>query len=686
MIAAIVSLWTASWPLVADHVWQSTLLAAAAALLVRAFARSQARIRHGIWLAASVKFLVPCSLLVAIGSHLGWSIASPLASPGVTLAAAAVGEPFSSLTLADARRSNPATDTRQPTTGNRHPAELGQQGSSAGTREQHGALQSGLPYAGMALLVLWVVGFAAVIVARCRSWRPIAKDLRSAQRMSAGREYEAWSRLWAGRGRPVALLASRTVLEPSVVGPFRPRVLWPLAVSEALEPAQLDAVLIHELSHVRRRDTLSGAVHMAVETIFWFHPLVWWMTSKLVDERERACDEAVLASGAEPHRYAEGLLKVCRCCLESPLPCVPGVTGSNLTDRVERILTSSPVRSLHPGSRLLLGAVAVAIVAGPMAVGAMAARPVLAAPTVEGLETTSGSIAALDTLPPAVVSGVPLTPNRARTISPTSASISTARRRATVASPDAATGSGPTQATPAQTAPTQRAPEVVDVGNGVSMPVLLIKVDPTYTDEALAARIEGEVWLAGVVEPNGTLSNITVSKSLDAVHGLDDAAVAAAKKWRFKPGLRNGAPVRARVQLLLEFRLRAQPAAPDPSDAADAMRTRLQGGVKIDDEFGKGARQITERGVVPPKVKGRVDARYTSDAMRAKLQGVVKMDVVVRADGTVGDARITESLDKTFGLDDAALQAIKVWTFEPGTLDGRPVPVVVAIIMEFRLH
>jgi bla regulator protein BlaR1 len=70
----------------------------------------------------------------------------------------------------------------------------------------------------------------------------------------------------------------------------------------------------------RRRDNLAAALHMLVEAAFWFHPLVWWIGTRLVDERERASDEEVVRLGSEPQAYAEGIRRVCEFCLQSPLP------------------------------------------------------------------------------------------------------------------------------------------------------------------------------------------------------------------------------------------------------------------------------------------------------------------------------------------------------------------------------
>ncbi len=125
-----------------------------------------------------------------------------------------------------------------------------------------------------------------------------------------------------------------------MVGLLRPILLLPAGIAERLTPPQLEAVLAHELCHVRRRDNLFASIHMIVEAIFWFHPLVWWIGARLVEERERACDEEVLSLGSEPHVYAEAILNVCKLYVESPLVCVSGVTGANLKRRIEAIMTN----------------------------------------------------------------------------------------------------------------------------------------------------------------------------------------------------------------------------------------------------------------------------------------------------------------------------------------------------------
>jgi protein TonB len=82
----------------------------------------------------------------------------------------------------------------------------------------------------------------------------------------------------------------------------------------------------------------------------------------------------------------------------------------------------------------------------------------------------------------------------------------------------------------------------------------------------------------------------------------------------------------------------------------------------------------------------QVKPQYTTEAMRAKLQGMVTLEVVVQPDGTVGDAKVVRSLDPIFGLDQAAIAAVKAWRFKPGMRAGKPIPVLVAVELTFTLR
>jgi GWxTD domain-containing protein len=133
---------------------------------------------------------------------------------------------------------------------------------------------------------------------------------------------------------------------------------------------QLEPIIAHEMFHVRGRDNLAAAMHTVVQALFWFHPLVWWLGIRLVAERERACDEAVLQSGHDPAAYAEGILKVCKSNLMMPA-CVAGVSGSNLKKRIEVIMENRGTQNLNLGKKLLLTFAGAGLLAGPVFAGMM---------------------------------------------------------------------------------------------------------------------------------------------------------------------------------------------------------------------------------------------------------------------------------------------------------------------------
>jgi len=175
-------------------------------------------------------------------------------------------------------------------------------------------------------------------------------------------------------GAPIKTLSSSALPEPGVLGVFRPVLIVPERITECLPSDQLRAVIAHELCHVRRRDNLAATIHMVVESVFWFHPLVWWIGARLVDERERACDEAVLTGGSEPEAYAEGILNICRLYLESPLPCVAGVTGSDLKRRVRAIMLNRVSPELTAARKSLVAIAALVVVAVPLLIGVLRAQ------------------------------------------------------------------------------------------------------------------------------------------------------------------------------------------------------------------------------------------------------------------------------------------------------------------------
>ena len=93
-------------------------------------------------------------------------------------------------------------------------------------------------------------------------------------------------------------------------------------------------------------------------------------------------------------------------------------------------------------------------------------------------------------------------------------------------------------------------------GNGVTLPEVVKEVKPDYTPAAMQAKIQGSVWLECVVGETGDITDIEVTRSLDTEYGLDQAAIDAARQWKFKPGRKDGKPVAVRITLELTFTLK----------------------------------------------------------------------------------------------------------------------------------
>ncbi|MGH9574740.1 MAG: M56 family metallopeptidase [Candidatus Acidiferrales bacterium] len=336
-------------PALENHIWQSTAFVAVAWLLAFALRKNQARTRYWIWFAASMKFLLPFSLLFAIGSYLRPVHVVVTVSAPIAVTVQQMAQPFSNYA--------PVSVFAAPVD----------------------AHDSNIP---LALMLIWALGFLIVSVAWWRRWRRVQRTCSTAAPGCMPLNLFTFGKatLSCLGGTTIAdcehlnvpVKFSSSLLEPGVFGVFRPVLMLPAGIADRLTPAQMDAIVAHEMSHIRRRDNLTAALHMIVAAVFWFDPIVWWIGARLVEERENACDEAVMRLGGEPEMYAEGILEVCKFYTESPVVCVSGVSGADLKKRIVRIMTAQFTDRLTVGAKLLLASVAIAAIAVPMAFGAIA--------------------------------------------------------------------------------------------------------------------------------------------------------------------------------------------------------------------------------------------------------------------------------------------------------------------------
>jgi beta-lactamase regulating signal transducer with metallopeptidase domain/ankyrin repeat protein len=318
--------------LVGNHLWQSTLFALAIWGVTLLLRRNSARLRYWLWLAASLKFLVPFALLAALGTQIPWHPALP--EPGTTTPV-----------IVDMAGSFSAP------MGFEFPFPQSPAAGPAPAPEGTSPL--------ILVFVAWALGATFVSLRWLLRWLEIRRAVRN-------------SAVMTHIDFPAPVRTTTTQLEPGIVGIFRPSLLLPAGIDERLTPAQMRAVLAHERCHLRCRDNLTASLHMRVEVLFWFHPLVWWIGARLIEERERACDEEVIRDGHSAESYAEGILAVCEHYIASRLRSVSGVSGSDLRRRIEGISRKTLAVRLDGPRKLLLAAVMGCLVAAPIGAGMIA--------------------------------------------------------------------------------------------------------------------------------------------------------------------------------------------------------------------------------------------------------------------------------------------------------------------------
>jgi uncharacterized protein (TIGR03435 family) len=325
-------------PALITHVLQSTAFVGVAWLLTLAFRRYPARVRFWVWMSASIKFLFPFALLTSLGER--WAKPQPAYTVLYTLIEE-FNQPF-------AKAQPPA---------------LGPVASTPSLQATSWVVWT--------LATIWACGSILMLLRWTRQWRSTQRMVSDGNLLQQGPEIVA---LRSGESEAriqwqIPIVVTSLAVEPGVFGVFRPVLLWPSGLSERLDDVHRRAIIAHELEHVRRRDNLSSAIHRIVEALFWFHPLMYWMGSRMNEERERACDESVIAQRAQPETYAESILRVCAFCLEAPLPCVAGVSGSDLKKRVLRIMDYRSGPTLTPGRRVLLACAALLAISLPIGFG-----------------------------------------------------------------------------------------------------------------------------------------------------------------------------------------------------------------------------------------------------------------------------------------------------------------------------
>ena len=334
------SSWThvAGWVLV-HFAWQGAVVAAVAALALRLGRRHSASVRYAI-ACGGLAVMLLCTAITA-------ALIDPRESnsPATRATVQASAKRVDVLLPIEVRESGPASRI------------------SFGER-----VETALPW----IVPAWLLGVTCLLARTAAGWWRV----RRLYKLASASMRSTWQHAADRTASNIGLACGIRIVElaqidvPMVIGCLRPIVVLPIAALTSLNAVQVEAILAHELAHVRRHDYLVNLMQTLAETVLFYHPAVWWVSAHIRDEREHCCDDVAVAVCGDPVGYAAALaeLEVWR----RDVGLAAAATGGSLLNRVRRILHVDA--SDHARVSSTVGLAAVAIVAG-LAITVMAQAP-----------------------------------------------------------------------------------------------------------------------------------------------------------------------------------------------------------------------------------------------------------------------------------------------------------------------
>jgi beta-lactamase regulating signal transducer with metallopeptidase domain len=308
----------AGWALM-HFVWQGAAIALLATVALRLAARRS----------ANVRYVISCGALAVM-----------LAAPAVTVRL--LWQPDG--TAMNRTRAAIVSDGSRPenasTAATLEPLQPAAAASASDTRDRRWQFSlAQLDRFAPGVAVAWLAGVAVLLGRMAGGWWRVRRLHRAALATPSSRWQTACRRLAYRLGLPAAahVVESAMVDVPTVVGWLRPAILLPVAALALLTPSQIEAIIAHELAHIRRHDYAVNLLQTIAETLLFYHPAVWWVSNRIRVEREHCCDEVAVAVCGDPVGYAQALAE-----LESSRTMAAtmamAATGGSLSQRVRRIL------------------------------------------------------------------------------------------------------------------------------------------------------------------------------------------------------------------------------------------------------------------------------------------------------------------------------------------------------------
>jgi TonB family protein len=534
------------WPLI-ESTMKGSLAIAAAGLAAHLSKGQSAAVRHRIWAAAALAVVLLPILSGVVPSY----------QP----------QPVSSIAPAtQARRVAP----ERPFAGPAMAVSAALQAATGG-------------FAGSLLLYAWIVGCGFGALALALGFAKLAWRARRSEPLLA----PDWMRTAAELANrfclanPPRLLLSHNRAMPLTWGIFRPSVLLPCDAA-TWDSERMRLVLAHEFAHIQRRDWMVQILGEAGRALYWFNPLVWLCCSRLKQESEQACDDAVLLSGIQGDTYAQHLLQLARTLrssdrawsvslamartshLERRFAAMlnPNLNRKSLS-RTAGVLTSFaavclliPLAALNAPAQNVTGKFSGAIydASGGAVPNATIIVSNAQARTKDMTSSNNAGLFEFSSLNAGQYLVEVLKPGFTRYVTDVQLDASTDRhitvdlQLGTVSERIDVIGQGQPRVAAAPT------PQRLKLGGNVQATKVVKMVRPTYPPVAKAAGIEGAVLLEAVISTEGEPLSLRVMNSqIDA--DLAKSAIESVSQWRWQPTLLNGQPVEVITQITINFSL-----------------------------------------------------------------------------------------------------------------------------------
>jgi TonB family protein len=695
------------WALI-QFVWQGTLIASIAAVVLAA-------LRHRT---ASVRYLVATSALalmfVTAAGTMVWYAEVPELKVETPTATARASMPVAGGFL-------PALDPpeiRLPPTSSDE-VSLRQYARNALSRDR---IERWMP----TMVLLWLGGVLALSLNLMRGWLMVMRIRRSAQpTIGAWGDHLQQLVAHVRLSRPVTLVESALVEVPAVIGWLRPMILLPASALTGLSTKQIEAVLAHELAHIRRHDYLVNLLQSLVETLLFFHPAVWWISKRIRTEREHCCDDVAVAVCGDRVAYLRALMH-----LEerrhSHRSLALAMSDGPLVSRFQRILNASPPE--HPGAGWIAVVLAIALGATTLTWEAVGERV-----STSGSRAANPSQVALDTdrptlapMPPlasghqapvpgavepgaapsaTLVKGRGTIPEEAPMITMTLLANLLASLQITAPSTPARSSDcarvqalGPgvavtevckaeeelgaaqrmTRSDPQRQRRLSAAADLYRRALGLISDTeikahLLNRLADLYDAEHLNDARQVETTLRDLVnlQPAETGPLYRLADFQEKQQQLDGAEGTLMSAKQLRPN-----EIEPYKRLAQFYARRATALNDELEQAKRASRPQPKPGVPDKDGI------YNPGGDVSFRVREGVP-QYPPEARAAGVTGPVIVEALVNEQGVVTSARVLRSVPL---LDDAALNAVRVWRFQPTVMNGRPVPVRLNLVVNFPVE